>query len=136
MYMFNGDQHVATRALEVGLSTLDDVLADAYSVERHLAHTYLMTNFENCLNREECRASYETIAVELMRAINFYRFSNPGSNLSDLWLCGGGAVIEPLINAIGEMLDMRLHTASELIPDGEEMEGCNTFVQAIGITFN
>ena len=136
MYIYKGDVHEATRVLDVGLSSLDDVLAEVFGVERHLAHTYLLNNFENCLEREECRTSYENIAVELMRAMNFYRFSNPNSTLSDIWLCGGGAAIGPLTEAIGEMLDMRLHTASELVPDGDDIPNCNTFVQAAGITFD
>ena len=133
MYIYDEDRHEATRVLDMGLSALDDVLAEMFSVERHLAHTYLLSNFENCLEREECRVTYENIAVELMRAMNFYRFSNPDSSLTDMWLCGGGAAIGPLTTAIGEMLDMRLHTASELVPDGDEIPNCNTFVQAAGI---
>ena len=134
MYMFNKDKHVATRALEVGLNSLDNVLADVYGVDQHLAHTYLMTNFENCHMREECMQAYENIAVELMRALNFYRFSNRDSTLSDIWLCGGGAVIQPLAETIGSMLNIQLHTADELVPDGETIDDCNSFIQAIGIT--
>ena len=133
MYMFNRDRHVATRVLEIGLSTLDNVIADAYGVDVHLARTYLTSNFENCQDREECHSAYENIAVELMRVLNFYRFSNPDSALGDLWLCGGGAVIRPLTEAIGEMLSIQLHPAAELVPGGEGVEACNTMVQAIGI---
>ena len=133
MYMYKGDQHVATRVLETGMSVLDHVLSDIYGVEKHLAHTYLMNNFDNCLTREECMTSYENIAIELMRAMNFYRFSNPDSTLQDIWLCGGGAVIRPLTDFIGEMLDMDLHPAYELIPGGEVIPECNSYVQAIGI---
>ncbi len=136
MYMFKRDKHVATRVLEVGMSRLDDVLADAYGVDAHLAHTYLMSNYENCQDREECRNAYESIAVELMRAMNFYRFSNPNSVLSDLWLCGGGAVIKPLADEIGDMLDLQLHPATELVPGGDGIESCNSFVQAIGIAMS
>ena len=136
MYMFKKDRHVATRVLEVGMSRLDDVLADAYGVDAHLAHTYLMSNYENCQDREECRNAYESIAVELMRAMNFYRFSNPNSVLSDLWLCGGGAVIKPLADEIGDMLDLQLHPATELVPGGDGIESCNSFVQAIGIAMS
>ncbi|MBR3272334.1 MAG: pilus assembly protein PilM [Clostridia bacterium] len=136
MYMFKNDRHVATRVLEVGMSRLDDVLADAYGVDAHLAHTYLMSNYDNCQDREECHTAYEGIAVELMRAMNFYRFSNPNSVLSDLWLCGGGAVIQPLADTIGEMLDLQLHPATELVPGGDAIESCNSFVQAIGIAMS
>ena len=136
MYMFRGERHIATRVLETGLSAVDRVLADLYGVEIHLAHTYLVNNFENCQDREECRAVYENIAVELMRALNFYRFSNPDSRLADMWVCGGGAAIRPLSETIEGMLDIRLHPASELVAGGDKVEACNTFVQAIGITFS
>ena len=135
MYMFRKDRHVATRILDIGLSNLNDVLADIFGVDVHLAHTYLMSNYENCQYREECMSSYENIAVELMRALNFYRFSNPDSTLSDMWLCGGGAVIKPLRDTIVDMLDINLHRAEELIPEGNIVEECYSFVQAIGVTF-
>lgn len=133
MYMFRGDRHVATRVLEIGLSSLDSVLADIFGVDVHLAHTYLMSNFENCQGREECMNAYSNIAVELMRALNFYRFSNPNSALADMWLCGGGAVIRPLADTIGDMLGIELHPASELVPGGDRIPECNSFTQAIGI---
>ena len=136
MYMFRGERHVATRVLEIGLSGLDNAVADAFSVDVHLAHTYLMTNFEGCQQREECYTAYNNIAVELMRALNFYRFSNPDSALSDIWLCGGGAVIDPLVETIGDMLNITLHSADELVPGGDQITDCNNFVQAIGIAMN
>ena len=136
MYMFRNDRHIATRVLEVGMSRLDEVLADVYGVDVHLAHTYLMSNYENCQEREELAGAYESIAVELMRAMNFYRFSNPDSVLSDLWGCGGGAVIRPLAQTIGDMLNIQLHPASELVPGGEGIEACNSYTQAIGIALS
>ena len=33
-----------------------------------------------------------------------------------MWLCGGGAVIEPLGEAISDMLSIQLHPATELVP--------------------
>ena len=136
MYMFRGDRHMVTRELEIGLRTLDDVISEALGVDVHLAHTYLLTNYDGCQNKEFCVNAYNNIAVELMRAMNFYRFSNPDSNVTDLWLCGGGAVIAPLRQAIGETLDMQIHQASELAPGGEEIEDCNEFVEAIGIAMD
>lgn len=134
MYMFKGDSHQASRVLEVGLSTIDDVIADAYNVDVHLAHTYLLTNHDNCQEKEFCRNAFNNIAVELMRAINFYRFNNPDSQLNDIWICGGGAEIESLRTAIAETLDMNLHNASELVPNGEGFDECHTLIQAVGIT--
>ena len=134
MYMFRGDRHMVTRVLEIGLSSIDNVIADAYNVDIHLAHTYLLTNYEDCLNKEFCQNAYSNIAVELMRALNFYRFSNPDSQLADVWLCGGGAVIGPLQQAVAVTLDMQIHQAAELLPGAGDLEDGNSMIQAIGVT--
>lgn len=134
MYMYKGDQHETTREFEIGLSALDDVVADAFGVEKHLAHTYVMSNFENCLEKEECINFYDNIAVELMRAINFYQFSNQGSSLDTIWISGGGAMNLPLIRTIDETLEAELHPSYKLLPAGESSPQLNSFVQAIGVT--
>ena len=136
MYMFNGERHMVTRNLESGLSSLDGVIADSYNVDVHLAHTYLLTNYDDCQNSEACRNAYGNIAVELMRALNFYRFSNPDSQLEHIWLCGGGAVIAPLRKAIADTLDMKVHQARELLPGGDHVEAGFELVQAIGVTMD
>ena len=136
MFMFKEDRHIASRILEMGLSNLDERIADAYNVDVHLAHTYLLTNHDNCQTGQACMSAYANIAVELMRALNFYRFSNPDTQLSDIWLCGGGAAIEPLRSAIADQLDMQIHLPESLIPGGEEIEDCFKLIQAIGITFD
>lgn len=134
MYMFKGDRHEVTRVLEIGMSSIDNAIADAYNVDVHLAHTYLLTNFEDCQSKEVCLNAFNNIAVELMRALNFYRFSNPDSQLSDIWLCGGGAAIEPLCREISNSLDMTIHPAGDLMPAGNNVADSHAYTQAVGIT--
>ena len=135
MYMFKGDRHVVTRVLETGLSVVDAAIADAYNVDEHLAHTYVVSNFEDCQSKEVCINAFGNIAVELMRALNFYRFSNPESTLSDIWLLGGGAYIGTLTAAIESGLEgMTIHSAEELMPGGRLLTDSNALAQAIGIT--
>ena len=135
MYMFKGDRHEVTRVLESGLNVVDAAIADAYNVDEHLAHIYFVNNFEDCQSKEVCINAFNSIAVELMRALNFYRFSNPESTLSDVWLCGGGVAITPLVAAIESGLEgMTIHSADELLPGGRLIGDSNALVQAIGIT--
>lgn len=136
MYMFRGDRHMVTRVLEIGMNSLDQVIAEAYSVDVHLAHTYLLSNYENCQSKDYCMNAYGTITVELMRALNFYRFSNPDSHLEDIWICGGGACIRPLQQSISETLDLKIHTADELIPGGASVDDDYAMLQAIGIAMD
>ena len=136
LYVLRGSRHIVTRVLEQGLSALDQSIADANNVDIHLAHTYLLANHEDCQNSEACLAPINAIAVELMRALNFYRFSNPDSNPAGMWLCGGGARIAALKNSIAGTLDLPVHLADELVPGGSGIEDCATLAQAIGITQN
>lgn len=132
IHMFKDDVYQATRILETGLSALDDVIANAYNVDVHLAHTYLLTNYDGCQSKDICTNAYHNIAVELIRALNFYRFSNQGSQLSNVWFCGGGAHIQALKTAIAESAeDLTFHNACELIPGHDD--NTNTVFQAIGI---
>ena len=136
MYMFHGPRHVTTRVMEIGLSSLDNIIAESKNVDPHLAHTYLLNNFEDCQNADFCRAAYDNISVELMRALNFYRFSNPDSQVNCVWLGGGGAEIEPLRKSISDTLDMEIRSASELLKGGNELADGYDFVQAVGITLD
>lgn len=134
MYIFKGDRHMVSRVLEIGLSSLDEAIADEYNIDVHLAHTYLLTNHDNCQNKERCVNAFENISIELMRALNFYSFNNPDSQLEDIWICGGGSTIEVLREALSRHLDMKIHQAEELLPEGRAPEACHAFIQAIGIT--
>ena len=136
MFMFRGDRHMVTRVLEIGLRNLDEAVAEAMGVDVHLAHTYLETNYDNCQEKEFCINAYNSIAVELMRALNFYRFSNPDSTLSDVWLCGGGAGVDALCNVISETLDLSVHPAEKLLTGAEDVEQPYHFLQAVGITMD
>ena len=136
MYMFRGPRHVATRVLEVGLVSLNDIIAEAKGVDSHLAHTYLLTNFEDCQTQDVCLAAYDNISVELMRALNFYRFSNPDSQIDTCWLSGGGAELLPLRESIRSTLDVEVRTADELVLDGGALTDGFDFIQAIGVALS
>lgn len=136
MYMFKGDRHMVTRILEIGLENIDNVIAEAMGVDVHLAHTYFLSNFEGCQTKDYCLNAYNNIAVELQRALNFYRFSNPDCELNDVWLCGGGVANEYLCKAITDTLDMTVHSASELVRSRKQIENWQKFVAAVGVTMD
>ena len=136
MYMFRGDRHLVTRELEIGLHSLITAIAETANVDEHLAQTYLLDNFEDWQNNPVCLNAYESIAVELMRALNFYRFSNPESRLGDLYLVGGGSMIRPLRKAIADTVGMKIHPPTELVPEGKAVNAVHGLVQAIGVTMN
>lgn len=65
---------------------------------------------------------YRTIAVQVMRVLNFYSFNNADNTIDSLYYCGGGARYEALIEEIGETLDIPVKSFGELLPEVNEDE--------------
>lgn len=120
LFIFKGDRHQVTRVIERGMEQVEELLADTFHIDIHLAHTWLLANHEDCIYSEVCQDAFSQISVELMRALNFYQFSNPESRLEDIYICGGGASIATMRQSLEENLDVKIHEAGELL---ERMNG-------------
>ncbi|MDO4501214.1 MAG: pilus assembly protein PilM [Erysipelotrichaceae bacterium] len=129
LMMYQNDCHKITRELEVGLRDIEQVIADNMNVDVHLAHTFLVNNHEGCQDREYCKDVYNSIAVELQRAVKFYMFSNRESELNDIWFVGYGANCKTLVDTIKENLDLVAHDASELL----DTENAFVYAQVAGV---
>ena len=136
MFMFQKDRHTATRELETGLRSLETVVSEKLELERPEAHRCLLENRGGCQREEYSMEIYRDIAVELMRALNFYRFSNPDSTLEDIYLSGGGAAIEPLRETIAETLGTRIHDVSEMLQMEGKIPYGYFYPQAVGVTID
>lgn len=135
MYMFSNGKYETTRTFETGLSVVAEILAETLDVDKHLAQTYLINNHDNAQNNEKCLESYDRISVEIMRALNFYRFSNPDSSLNDIYLCGGGSEIPSLRTAIATTLeDYEVHSGDELLGNASLPEDAANHLLSTGIT--
>lgn len=134
MHIFEGDAFKVTRELESGLSLLMDVIADEYNVDRHLAHTYMITNYDSCLENRICEQVYYNINTEIMRVIHFYQFSNPDSNLREIYLCGGGSSVNSLYQIISDTDEIIVRRAEELMQDvtGNHSK-CSMAMAAMGL---
>lgn len=116
MHMYRGSVYEVTRIIEFGGNSLDALIADARAVDQHIAAEYKLTNYENVLALDACNGLYNRIALEMLRAINFYGFNTPDSNLQDMYIGGGLASVIPLMQAIQNTLELNLHDISELMP--------------------
>ena len=134
LMIFKGYRHQVIRSIDQGMDRVEELLADHYHMDVHLAHTWLMTNHEDCVNSEVCQEAFTQISVEIMRALNFYQFSNPESSLEDIWICGGNVASEVMREKLRENVAVNIRDASELMEDIQEKSGQNTVcLQAAGI---
>ena len=133
LYIFTGTRFEATRVIEIGLSSVDEAIADTMGVDEHVARTYKHTDYQGAQTLESSVNVYNAIALDFRKAVNFYGFNNRESNLQDAWCCGGGVHISALLNTIGQSVELTLHDVAELLPPAaQSAEDLSVCAAAIG----
>lgn len=135
LYIFQGSKFDSRRGFETGGKDLDKLIADHYGVDIHVAHSYKQSNYEDVLNADYTIELYNRIASDVVRAVNFYNYNNRERELRDIYLCGGGAAVEPLKNAIGELTRLNVHSADDLLPQKCRVKNSGLYLRAIAGVF-
>ena len=117
LHIYKGNKHQASRVIEYGIGLLDSIIAEQNNIDEYTARAYKHTNSKGEQSSELCLNLYGNITMELTRALNFYRFNMPDSNLTDIYYCGGGSKIVPLIDRMRDELQLEILPFSELLPD-------------------
>ncbi len=121
IYIFSDGKFIMGREIELGGQLLDASIARQQRVDAHVARSYKENNTGGILSSEDSTDAFNTIAVEIMKVVNFYsNFSNRNSNLKDIYLAGGMASIENLRLAIRRATGLNAHHIFHLVPGGAE----------------
>ncbi len=134
LFLFAGSQFESVRVMDYGCNALDEVIAEHFGVDSYyIAATYRENNFNGANDLEGCRTIYRSMAIEILKAVNFYRF-NGGGTLEHLHCCGGGAKNEALMETLRSTLPIKLTDMSEFF--GKPKEGLDVPVvaAAAGVT--
>lgn len=119
LYLFAGDQFESVRVIDYGCNALDSIIAEYYGIDQYLAGTYREKNFEGAADLPKCREIYTAMAIEVLKAVNFYRF-NGGANLEHLHCCGGGVKNGSLMETLRTSLPLKITDLKECL--GEESD--------------
>ena len=122
LFMFTGDRFESVRVIDYGCNALDVVISEKFGVDDHyLSATYRESNYENSTELPGCLEIYNAMAIEVLKAVNFYRF-NGGGRLEHLHCCGGGVKIKALIDML-RRLPIEITDLSEFIPQPTVTDG-------------
>lgn len=116
VYIFKGSNLEVVRNLYVGGATIDAAIAEKEMVDEFVARTYKNKNYNGVLNSDACKEAFGRIAVEIMKVINFYRFSNRESALEDIHFIGGCSNISDLCVDIAEATNLAVKPMHHLLP--------------------
>lgn len=133
LFIFKGTKHQATRVVEYGIAMLDAAISEALGVDEHIARTHKQANTNNILDSDSCKKVYSNISIEVMRAINFYRFSAQDNNLDEVYIMGSGAKIPGIAKQLAADLDMPVRSIEKLFQDFERSDDVVFCPAAIGV---
>lgn len=134
LYLFSGDRYEGVRLVDYGCNALAPVIAERFGVEGDFVTSrYLETNFEGATELEECKRIYGAIALEMRKAVNFYRF-NGGGSLEHLHCCGGGAKNVALMDTLRANLPLKITDISEFFPSAKDGVDYTMIAAAAGAT--
>ncbi|MEE8807212.1 MAG: pilus assembly protein PilM [Lactimicrobium sp.] len=102
--LFRDGTYEATRTIDTGVSSIVSAIGDVLNVDPHVAHGYLFNDQDKVLESEALANVYNVIAVEIMRAINYYTYENQNNTLEKLYVYGGGSHIKGLVASIADSL--------------------------------
>lgn len=121
LFLYDGMFFEGVRVIDYGCNALDEIISEQFGVDAFMAATYRENDFSGANSLERCRAVYGAMALEVLKAINFYRF-NGGGSLEHLHCCGGGAHNEALMNTLRSTLPIPLTDMSEFFEENQSKE--------------
>ncbi|MBQ8627523.1 MAG: pilus assembly protein PilM [Agathobacter sp.] len=133
VYIYKGDELMVLRTIHVGNSVIDRAISEHENVDTFVARTYKNKNYNGILEKEYAREAFGTVAVEVMKVINFYRFNNRESQLEEMYFLGGGSNIKELCDSIANANELAGKSIMELLPNNVARDTDLSGTLAIGV---
>ena len=135
LHIFTEGKYETEKSIENGLKEIQELLFEQVHME---FMEFLKTpNHQQVLSEEKYMTIYETIALEVMRVVNFFTYNHPNNTLERLYCCGGGVFLEPLLEVLQDTVGLKVKKLSELFPNQKQHQLALVMAPAaVGITWN
>lgn len=134
IHFFSAGEFEVTRSLDEGCFAIAETIGSATGIDPHLillGQTGGLTQEaekSNDLVLDQCNG----MALQVMRALNFYTYNNPNNTLDYLYVCGFGSRLAPLMQELKANVDLPLKPLSDLFGTAVPA-GLETAPQALGV---
>lgn len=116
VYIFKGSTLRASKVIEIGNHEIDAVIARNENTEEYLAASVRDNNHNNILASSYLTSTYERIALEIMKTINFYKYEHNDSILDSVHFFAMGCNNATLCDTICSYIDFKKGNIKELLP--------------------
>ena len=125
-----------TRSIDLGTKSIHQAIAKELGCDERLAALYMVQNTNNVMDSESVKDICGNIAVDVMRAINYYTYEKRENTLEAIYTCGGGALTEQLISELTEAVPLEVKPLSSLSKNDTDKEAITDGPAAVGICWN
>lgn len=133
LHIFHKGEYAAMRNIDVGGRNLDILIADESGIDIHMAQIYKKSNYNVVLESNLALSVYNRLAVEIMKAVNFFNYNNREAELNDIYICGGGAEVDILVRTIAEETKLNIYPASKLTGGITRLDKPELFLKSGGL---
>lgn len=135
VYIFKGCKLTATKMIDIGCKDIDLAIAANLNIDLYLAASYRNSNHNNVLNSDYLDSVYESVSLEVMKTINFYKYENHETSLNEVCFFNTGAKLSKLKELICKSVAFNEKDIREILPseykDDEDADRC---LLSIGVT--
>lgn len=117
MFILRDDRFITRRTIDLGMLDLIRSISERQGVDEHIALTHMLSNYEGAMTDPASMDLYHRMAAEITKAVNFYNYNNRQQALRRVYLCGGGAAVGHIGDAIREVANLEVLPAADLMPD-------------------
>ncbi|WP_197026454.1 type II secretion system protein GspL [Oribacterium sp. P6A1] len=114
IHFYNHGVYDVTRSLEPGGYSFAQTISEITGTDVHIARITEEENVNDIQTHEKLVQLYESRAVEIMRALNFYSYSNTSNTIDTLYYFGGSGNIRKLVEILSETLNIPVRPLRDL----------------------
>ena len=115
--IFVNGSFVMGKDIDMAGALIDQTIADSQQIDAYAARTRKEANMNNIISSDLLNDAYQTLAIEVMKIVNFFNYSDTteGGPLQHLYYCGGTADIEPLRTCLRKATNMTMHHVHRMV---------------------
>ena len=135
IYFYHGGEISSSRVIDVGIASIDRNYAQSEEVDVHIAHSHVISNYNDVLESEMAELTYNALAVEVMKAVNFFNYNNREAVLNEVRVLGGGALIPKLLDTMANVTGLTVRSAGDMEKGAAAgIKDCELYLQAFAAT--
>ena len=104
--IFSNGVYDTARTIDDGCKTLVQKVSEAFNCHEKAAIQHIKDNTNGIMDTSEITDVCSSIAVDVMRAVNYYAYEKQNNTLQTIYVCGGGSTIPQLVNELRESVPL------------------------------